>query len=150
MSTEQAEAHANFKARQVEVAAKAKLEEFQEQAKQQVASKIDTIQEKEEEHLLLRQAADQREAQLLAEGQQLQGQVAGFAKRQQEDTAQISHHAQLLQDKDAQTQDLQARLDHLHAQHNCTLAAQGGDQQANQARTDAQLADVESRSESVV
>ena len=111
-------------AQQVEAVAKAKLEEFQEQAKQRVASKIDTIQEKEEENRLLRQAANEREAQLLAEGQQLQGQVAGFTKRLQEDSAQISQHAQLLQDKDAQTQDLQARLDHLHAQHNCTLAAQ--------------------------
>ena len=116
-------------AQQVEAAAKAKLEEFQEQAKQQVASQIDTIQEKEEEHRLIRQAAHEREALLLAEGRQLQGQVAGFTKQQQDDLAQISQHAQLLQDKEAQTLELQARLDHLHAQHNCTLAAQGGDQQ---------------------
>ena len=45
---EQAEAHALFLTRQVEAAAKAKLEEFQEHVKQQVASNINTIQEKEE------------------------------------------------------------------------------------------------------
>ena len=71
VSREQAEAHAIFLTRQVEAAAKAKLEEFQEHAKQQVASKISTIEEREEENRQLRQAAEQREAQLLAEGQQL-------------------------------------------------------------------------------
>ena len=77
---EQATAHANFMAQQVKAEAEAELQSLQHQAKSQVASKIHTIEQKEEEYQQLRQASQQREAELLSELQHncihVEGQVA--------------------------------------------------------------------------
>jgi len=131
-------------AQQVETQAKAELATFQEQARQQVASKITVIEQKEEENRQIKLAAELRESNLLKEGQELQGRTAGLVQQQQLDQAFITRQTQLLQEKEAHTNDIQAKLDHLQAQHLCTIAAQGGEQEIAQARIDAQLIEYES------
>ena len=74
----------------------------------------------------------------------MEGQVAGYARQQQEDIAQLSHHDRLLHEKDAQAQDLQARLDQLQTQHAISLAAQGGEQEVTQECIQARLVAFES------
>ena len=68
----------------------------------------------------------------------MQGRTAGLVQEHQLDQAFITHQTQLLQEKEAHTNDIQAKLDHLQAQHLVTIAAQGGEQEIAQARIDAQ------------
>ena len=121
---DQATAHANVLAQQVKAAAQAELESLQEQAKLQVVASISELSQNEEENLQIRQASQQREAasqqreaELLSELQHncinVDGQVACYARQQQEDSAHFSHQERLLHEKDAQAYDLQARLDQL-------------------------------------
>ena len=145
---EQATAHANFIAQQVKSEAEAEFHSLQHQAKIHVACKIHTIEQKEEEYQQLRQASQQREAELLSELQHnclhVEGQVAGYARHQQEDSVQRSHQEQLLQEKEAHAQDLHARLEQVTEQHSISLAALGGEQGVNQECIQARLVAYES------
>ena len=90
-------AHANFVAQQVKSEGAEELLSFQEQAKVQIAS---VIQQKYADFERLRQAAQGREAELLAELQQQvllsEGQASGYAIRLEKDNTQRSLHAALL------------------------------------------------------
>lgn len=144
VTKEAAEQHAVFLAQQVQNQAKAGFATFQEQARQQVASKITAIEQMEEENRQIKLAAERKVASLVQEGQELQGRTAGLLQQQQQDQASITRQTQLLHEKEAHTNDIQAKLDHLQAQHSVTLAAQGGEQELAQARIDAQLVEYES------
>ena len=74
----------------------------------------------------------------------VEGQVAGYVRQQQEDSAQLSNQERLLHEKQAQAHDLQARLDQLQTQHAMSLAAQGGEQEVNQECIQARLVAFES------
>ena len=105
-------AHANFVAQQVKSEGDAELHSFQEQARVQIAS---LTHHKDEEFERLRQAAQGREAELLAELQQhrlrSEGQASGYAVQQEEDNKQHSLHTEILQEKEAHVQGLQTRLE---------------------------------------
>ena len=152
-TNDEAIAHANLLAQQVKAEAQAELESLQEQAIMQVAAKNLTIEQKEEDNLLIRQASQhrafqQREAELMSQLQHncshVEGQVAGYVRQQQEDSAQLSNQERLLHEKQAQAHDLQARLDQLQTQHAISLAAHAGRQDDKQEDIQARLVAFES------
>ena len=71
VTKEAAEQHAAFLAQQVQKQADAEFATFQEQARQQVASKIIVIERMEEENRQIKLAADRKVASLVQEGQEV-------------------------------------------------------------------------------
>ena len=144
VTKEAAEQHAALLAQQVQRQADAEMASFKEQAKQQVASKMANIEQIQAEKQLIEQTAERRVAALLQEGTELQGRAAGLVQQQQQDKEAITRQTLLLQEQEAHTKDIQAKLDHLQAQHALTVASQGAEQAQNQAQISAQLVEFES------
>ena len=128
-SKEQLQAHASFAVQQAKYEATEELHSLQEQAKFQVAS---VAQHTDANFEKFRQAAQEREAQLMAELQQQhlrsEGQAAATFIQQEQHHAQRCLRAELLAEQEAHVQGLQTRLEQARMQHATSLAAIAGEQ----------------------
>ena len=62
---------------------------------------------------------------------QVEGQVAGYVRQQQEDSAQSSNQERLLHEKQAQAHDVRGRLDQFQAHHAFSLVDRGEEQEVS-------------------